>query len=143
VTTTSELADRCANDALWLTNHTDTSTNGIVATLLTASKRLRELEAEVERLRAAMRPMLRSTDPEPPIGSVVIDIEGHRWERRLPERGWFPDNDDDCESWTRVAGNYGPVMLWVLGEDKGPHMMQSKWPSTPGEVTHALDGEDT
>jgi hypothetical protein len=58
---------------------------------------------------------LSSTDPEPPVGSVVVDCEGRRW-RRFEEgrRSWAQvgdDIDDDTESWTRVAGNYGPVLL--------------------------------
>lgn len=57
---------------------------------------------------------LTANDPQPPIGSVVTDATGMDWIRVGSRDGysnWLPyDNlDADYESWTKVAGNYGPV----------------------------------
>lgn len=63
--------------------------------------------------------LLTSADPEPPAGTVVETESGERWWR---DGGpgpceWFPlsqlTNPDrhDPESWTKVAGNYGPVKV--------------------------------
>lgn len=62
---------------------------------------------------------LTSSDPEPPVGTVVRDVDGRCWVRGSVEdrRCWQPLDedgeldDDDSESWTRVAGNYGPVTV--------------------------------
>ena len=65
---------------------------------------------------------LNSTDPEPPVGTVVRDCYGDLWRRGEPDpevegrrRDWFHIEldgtyaNDDPETWTRVAGNQGPV----------------------------------
>ena len=55
---------------------------------------------------------LTSSDPEPPIGSRVLDDIGMRWMRH--ENGyWLPATGGDPESWVKVADNYGPVRLEV------------------------------
>lgn len=56
---------------------------------------------------------LWSTDPEPVLGAVVETRENGAWQRRSEDRrGWYRlGEDDDPETWTRVAGNYGPVRL--------------------------------
>ncbi len=63
--------------------------------------------------------VLRSTDPQPPPGTVVRDHHGGTW-RLWGEDGdnlwWRTDADDDPESWTKVAGNYGPVTVLEWGE---------------------------
>lgn len=66
---------------------------------------------------------LTSTDPEPPPGTLVRDDLGYYWERDEDDdrRTWHPVmidraiRDDDPESWTKVAGNYGPVTVIELG----------------------------
>ena len=68
---------------------------------------------------ARIGPLLTAADPEPPAGTVVEMEWGERWWR---DGGpgpceWFPmsqlTNPDrhDPESWTKVAGNYGPVRV--------------------------------
>jgi hypothetical protein len=58
---------------------------------------------------------LGSLDPEPGVGAVVRDCDGRLWLRG--EFAWNPLDDggdfdnDDPESWTKVAGNFGPVTL--------------------------------
>lgn len=58
--------------------------------------------------------VLTATDVEPPFGAVVTDDCGKQW-IHLPAgygRGYWLRRDDlggDPESWTKVAGNYGPV----------------------------------
>lgn len=63
-----------------------------------------------------------STDPELPPGSIVKDAKGDLWTRDYDtpiggRHAWHPIDDrgeprnDDPESWTRVAGNYGPVTM--------------------------------
>lgn len=62
--------------------------------------------------------ILDSCDPQPPVGTVVKDSAG----------GWLWANDGspvcpwvtglpggDPESWTKVAGNYGPVTVVKWG----------------------------
>jgi len=63
---------------------------------------------------------LTSNDPEPPSGSIVRDSMGRRWTRFEDEpRSWIQlDNDDDTESWIKVAGNYGPVRVLKMGDDQ-------------------------
>lgn len=61
--------------------------------------------------------LLTSADPEPPEGSVVRDSCGKTW----VNDGYRPccwvrlDHLEarihDPESWTKVAGNYGPVII--------------------------------
>lgn len=55
--------------------------------------------------------MLTPDDPEPGIGSVVVDSLRDYW-RREPS-GWILMNGrgSDPESWHKVAGNYGPAQL--------------------------------
>lgn len=59
-----------------------------------------------------------SRDPEPVDGSVILDCYGRRWERfdgpygSLGRANWIgPDNENEHESWVKVAGNYAPVTL--------------------------------
>jgi hypothetical protein len=65
---------------------------------------------------------LTSSDPEPPPGTVVRDDCGVTWERHGEDEGnyWLRvdgDGDSDPESWTKIAGNYGPVTVL---EEPGP-----------------------
>lgn len=62
---------------------------------------------------------LTSVDPEPPEGSVVEDSTGCQWEADdCPPACWtrvgapFPR---EPETWTKVAGNYGPVTVLEWG----------------------------
>jgi len=67
---------------------------------------------------------LTSNDPEPPVGTVVRDCYGDLWRREPPDppRDWFliePDgsfDNADPETWTRIAGNQGPVEVVTDGE---------------------------
>jgi hypothetical protein len=63
--------------------------------------------------------VLTSADPEPPPGTVVRDGLGRTWELSDEDEGglwWRTDDDDDPESWTKIAGNYGPVTVLEYGE---------------------------
>jgi hypothetical protein len=64
--------------------------------------------------------VLTSTDPEPPAGTIVRDDLGTRWQRYGEDEGdyWLQVGDDraDPESWTKIAGNYGPVTVLEWGE---------------------------
>lgn len=69
--------------------------------------------------------VLRSLDPEPPLGTVVVDQDGLAWVRS-PDYGtrfgWgtvIPDAGE-CRSWVRLAGNHGPVVVVVRGLDLEP-----------------------
>ena len=64
-------------------------------------------------------PVLTSADPEPPPGTIVRDRLGRTWELADEDEGglwWRTDADDDPESWTKIAGNYGPVTVLERGE---------------------------
>jgi hypothetical protein len=68
--------------------------------------------------RCASGQVLSSTDPEPPVGTWVRDKYGDLYECiSTGRRGWSPREEDgsplngDSESWTRVAGNQGPVVV--------------------------------
>lgn len=67
-----------------------------------------------------MSVVLTSADPEPPAGTVVRDDLGREWGRDW-DGGAAPwtrtDGTDDPESWTKVAGNYGPVTVIEIPED--------------------------
>ncbi|MFJ8966057.1 DUF6221 family protein [Lentzea sp. NPDC102401] len=56
---------------------------------------------------------MTANDPEPPPGSIVDDATGVQWLRSTGGEYWLrlDDLDGDPESWTKVAGNYGPVKL--------------------------------
>lgn len=61
---------------------------------------------------------LTSRDPEPPAGSLVRDACGLEWERDWDGGNacWsHPDGDGDHETWSKIAGNYGPVTLLEHG----------------------------
>lgn len=75
---------------------------------------------------------LTANDPQPPPATVVRDDTGCRWYRergRVP-CGWVSEHDSagaDPESWTKVAGNYGPVIVLRL-----PDGVET-WPPKPKE----------
>lgn len=56
--------------------------------------------------------MTTAEDREPAVGTRVLDVYGWVWERQ-PEGYWLrlAAPDGDPESWTKVAGNYGPVRI--------------------------------
>jgi len=64
---------------------------------------------------------LTSSDPQPPVGTVVRDDCGQRWVNSgCYPSAWMPlDDGDDSESWTKVAGNYGPATVIEWGEGQG------------------------
>lgn len=73
----------------------------------------------------AVGQVLTASSPEPGGGSIVRGIDMLIWERDGDGTGpsWFRIDDDgtafgDPESWTKVAGNYGPVFLDHLGDDR-------------------------
>ncbi|MCX4232027.1 hypothetical protein [Streptomyces ortus] len=59
--------------------------------------------------------VLTSADPEPPPGTRVLDDCGITWiNSGYYPVAWMPyRGDGDPESWTKVAGNYGPVRVVV------------------------------
>lgn len=63
-----------------------------------------------------------ASDPPPPVGTVVTDATGREWVHIESGYGdstyWVPTDGfgtPDPESWTKVAGNYGPVRYRVEG----------------------------
>lgn len=66
-----------------------------------------------------MSDRLTSSDPEPAPGTSVVDDLGRPWSRDSDAEtnpdgaaNWTRDDvDADPESWTKVAGNYGPVRV--------------------------------
>lgn len=59
---------------------------------------------------------LTSSDPEPPPGTTVEMEDGQRWTRYegMWPGSWLAEGhevDGDPETWTKVAGNYGPVRI--------------------------------
>jgi hypothetical protein len=64
--------------------------------------------------------MLTSNDPEPPPGTFVRDALGTLWFND----GYYPccwvqpyAEVHDPESWTKIAGNYGPVTVIPVDSD--------------------------
>lgn len=58
---------------------------------------------------------LTSADPEPPPGTMVKTADGAEWwhDHSTPHSWLNMDEDNpEPESWTKVAGNYGPV--WIV-----------------------------
>lgn len=64
--------------------------------------------------------VLTASDPEPPPGTLVRDAGGMEWQRdeEGDPQGWEPPFSGAHESWTKVAGNYGPVIVIEWGEDE-------------------------
>lgn len=65
--------------------------------------------------------VLTSADPEPPVGTVVRDDCGVRWVHEGAQYRpacWSRLDVDihDPETWAKVAGNYGPVMVLATPE---------------------------
>ena len=66
--------------------------------------------------------VLRAVDPEPPVGTVVRDDCGLTWvnDGHRPCCWVRPDlvaeGVNDPETWTKIAGNYGPVTVLEWGE---------------------------
>lgn len=62
---------------------------------------------------------LTALDPEPPPGTLVRDDCGNRWENDGNCPSAWVDPDDDgygrARTWTKVAGNYGPVTVVEWG----------------------------
>ena len=58
---------------------------------------------------------LTAADPQPPRGTVVRDDCGVTWQRDYCEGYWLRADspDGDPESWAKIAGNYGPVVIIV------------------------------
>jgi hypothetical protein len=54
---------------------------------------------------------LTSSDPEPEPGTMVVTDGMGVWVRfdDSPRSWGCVGTDDDTETWTRIAGNYGPV----------------------------------
>jgi hypothetical protein len=91
-----------------------------VTALLKAHRLLACRGGEVPRGEQPVPKTLTANDPEPPAGTRVQDATGAIWQRHAPHWtggacNWFMDLADgdtgDPESWTKVAGNYGPVTI--------------------------------
>lgn len=81
--------------------------------MLRASEHVVEVHSPVGR-------RLTSTDVQPPAGTVVRDDCGQRWVNsgHYPS-AWMPlDHEDDPESWTKVAGTYGPATVIEWGDER-------------------------
>lgn len=62
---------------------------------------------------------LTSSDTEPPVGARVRDSTGHEWVRYDEgPAGWEPPGGGEHETWTKVAGNYGPVRVLEWGDSE-------------------------
>jgi len=64
--------------------------------------------------------MLTASDPEPPPGTLVRDDCGQEWfnDGHRPCCWVQPDAEvHDPESWMKVAGSYGPVIVLEWGEE--------------------------
>lgn len=61
--------------------------------------------------------VLSAADPQPPPGTVVRDDCGVTWINSgcYPAAWIHPDGEGDPESWTKIAGNYGPVTVIEWG----------------------------
>ena len=65
-----------------------------------------------------MPELLRASDPCPPIGTIVKDSCGGVWvnDGHYPAC-WYSMKPDsyEVETWTKIAGNYGPVRVIAEG----------------------------
>jgi hypothetical protein len=83
--------------------------------------------------------LLSSNDPEPPVGTVVTDTHARHWHRAELDQGedtrkqWV--GDDDAASWTKVAGNYGPVRVLAVGRVEGV-LVAGQW-APKGSIAYA------
>jgi len=81
--------------------------------MLRAGEHLADVHSPVGRVMTA-------SGPQPPPGSVVRDDCGQRWVNSgCYPSAWMPlDREDDSESWTKVAGNYGPATVVSWGQEQ-------------------------
>ncbi|MFB8182614.1 hypothetical protein ACFC8N_42825 [Streptomyces sp. NPDC055966] len=83
-----------------------------------------ELRADPMQVHSPASQTLTSADPEPPVGTIVRTAAGTLWSRYEDRPvAWEPADSDmrewaDAESWTKVAGNYGPVTVIEWGEER-------------------------
>lgn len=65
---------------------------------------------------------LTAFDPEPPPGTLVRDNCGREWSRddEGGPAGWTEPEADhhNPQTWTKIAGNYGPVRVLEWGDDE-------------------------
>lgn len=57
-------------------------------------------------------------DDEPLRGSVVVDNDGHAWQRRSPRFWEMASQRDEPATWDELVGTWGPLLLvWEPAED--------------------------
>ena len=95
----------------------DPVTGPVVAQVGTWERAMQRAGEHLAEVHATAR-VMTSTDPQPPAGTVVRDDCGVTWVNSgCHPAAWMPlDREDDPESWTKVAGNYGPVTVLEWGE---------------------------
>lgn len=54
-----------------------------------------------------------SAEPEPPHASVVLDSDGHAWQRLTTDSGdkWFSIFGFDPHPWSELSDGFGPLLL--------------------------------
>ena len=86
---------------------------------------------------------LTSADPEPPPYTTVVTEGGTRWTRAADmwPGSWLQEGheDGDPETWTKVAGNYGPVTVEIKDEDL--YVESTRTDGYSVRVTHLPSGE--
>lgn len=88
-------------------------------------------------------PVLTAADPEPAAWTIVRDDTGCQWVRQ-PGRepcGWISEHDKnaaDPESWAKVAGNYGPVIVLFMPPADAPELKPK--PDLTTQIRERLDG---
>ena len=66
--------------------------------------------------------LLTANDPQPPPDTIVRDDTGVEWQRS-GDGGvapWEPVEGGEHESWMKIAGNYGPVLVLEWGDEICP-----------------------
>lgn len=98
----------------------DPVTGPVVAQVATWERAMQRASQHLAEEHSPVGRALTSTDPQPPPGSMVRDDCGQRWVNSgCYPSAWMPvDREDDPESWTKVAGNYGPVTVIEWGDEQ-------------------------
>jgi hypothetical protein len=115
-----------AGGAKWVfAFHPEWTVTGMCHSDCLACRRLTELITErakgyEEGKQEAAPRTLTADDPEPAVGSVVLDAHGQAWQREdgYPLIRWVSSGDVAGFEWTHVASEFGPVRLIHDGEAK-------------------------
>lgn len=83
--------------------------------------------------------ILTADDPEPPVGSVVLDCEGDAWQRSSLGHEWCVVKSEPELPWRDLNFQLGPLTLVYRGPDTDPPATWRGGDGTPPDGTIVAD----